>query len=73
MNRHSGCLQLLRQGQVRASIVGSAVSGFFAEEIGAMNLILICAGLLLLTLPIISRLKILKEVDLGEQRPEGRP
>lgn len=56
---------IIATGASVGSIAGSAVSGFFAEEIGEMNLILICAGLLLLTLPIISRLKTLKEIDLG--------
>ena len=58
---------IIATGASVGSIVGSAVSGFFAEEIGEMNLILICAGLLLLTLPIIGRLKVLKEIDLGNQ------
>lgn len=58
---------IIATGASVGSIIGSAVSGFFAEEIGVMNLILVCAGLLLLTLPIISRLKVLKETELGNK------
>lgn len=58
---------IIATGASVGSIVGSAVSGFFAEEIGVMNLILVCAGLLLLTLPIIARLKVLKETELGNK------
>lgn len=58
---------IIATGASAGSIVGSAVSGFFAEEIGVMNLILVCAGLLLLTLPIIARLKVLKETELGNK------
>ena len=58
---------IIATGASIGSIVGSAVSGFFAEEIGVMNLILIAAGLLLLTLPIISRLRVLKRTELGNE------
>ncbi len=58
---------IIAMGASFGGIAGAAVSGFLAEEIGFMNLILIAAGLLLITLPIISRLKVLKETDLGNK------
>ena len=58
---------IIATGASVGSIVGSAVSGFLAEEIGVMNLMLIAAGLLLVTLPIISKLEVLKAAELGNK------
>jgi AAA family ATP:ADP antiporter len=58
---------IIATGASIGSIVGSGVSGFLTEEIGEMNLMLIAAGLLLVTLPIISRLKLLKTTELGNK------
>ena len=58
---------IIATGASFGSIVGSAISGFLAQEIGVMNLMLIAAGLLLVPLPIISQLNILKEGDLGNK------
>jgi len=61
------CFAIIAMGASFGSIAGAAVPGFLAEEIGVMNLILITAGLLLITLPIISKLKVLKETELGNK------
>ena len=58
---------IIATGASVGSIVGSAIAGFLTEEIGALNLMLIAAGLLLVTLPIISRLKTLKTTELGNK------
>lgn len=58
---------IIAAGASVGSIAGSTVSGFFAKEIGVMNLMLVSAGLLLLTLPIIGRLRVLKQTELGNQ------
>lgn len=58
---------IIATGASIGSIVGAGVSGFLTEEIGVMNLMLIAAGLLLLTLPIISKLKVLKGTDLANK------
>ena len=58
---------MIAMGASVGSLVGSAISGFLAEEIGVMNLMLIAAGLLLVTLPIIGKLQILKVTELGNK------
>jgi AAA family ATP:ADP antiporter len=58
---------IIATGASFGGIAGASISGFLAEEIGFMNLMLIAAGLLLITLPIISRLNLLKETDLGNK------
>ena len=58
---------IIATGASFGSIVGSAISGFLAEEIGVMNLMLIAAALLLVPLPIISSLVQLKDSALGNK------
>ena len=58
---------IIAMGASFGGIAGAAVSGFLAEEIGYMNLMLFAAGLLLITLPIIGRLNVLKVTDLGNE------
>ena len=58
---------IIATGASFGSIVGSAISGFLAEEIGVMNLMLIAAALLLVPLPIISSLVQLKDSTLGNK------
>lgn len=58
---------IIATGASSGGIVGPAIAGFLSEEIGFMNLMLIAAGLLLVTIPIISRLKILKTTELGNK------
>jgi AAA family ATP:ADP antiporter len=58
---------IIATGASFGSIVGSAISGFLAEEVGVMNLMLLAAGMLLLTLPMIGKLRILKDTDLGNK------
>ncbi len=62
---------VIATGASTGGIVGPSIAGFLTEEIGFMNLMLIAAGLLLITLPIISRLKVLKVTDLGNQDLEA--
>jgi AAA family ATP:ADP antiporter len=58
---------IIATGASFGSIVGSAISGFLAEEIGVMNLMLIAAALLLVPLPIISSLVQQKDTALGNK------
>ena len=58
---------IIASGASIGGIVGSGISGFLTEELGVMNLMLIAAGLLLVTLPIISKLKVLKVTELGNK------
>ena len=58
---------IIATGASTGGIVGPAIATFLTEEIGFKNLMLIAAGLLLVTIPIISRLKILKTTDLGNK------
>ena len=58
---------IIATGASFGSIVGSAISGFLAEEIGVMNLMLIAAALLLVPLPIISSLVQLKDSALDNK------
>lgn len=58
---------IIAAGASTGGIVGPTIAGFFLEEIGFMNLMLISAGLLLVTLPIISSLKTLKVTELGNK------
>jgi AAA family ATP:ADP antiporter len=58
---------IIASGASIGGIVGSGISGFLTEELGVMNLMLIAAGLLIVTLPIISKLKVLKVTELGNK------
>jgi len=62
---------IIAAGASTGGIVGPSIAGFLTEEIGFMNLMLVAAGLLLITLPIISRLKVLKVTDLGNKDLEA--
>ena len=56
---------IIATGASVGAIVGPIIPSFFAESIGTMNLLLISAGMLLLPIPIISRLEKLKGTELG--------
>lgn len=56
---------IIATGASVGAIVGPIIPSFFAEAIGTMNLMLISAGMLLLPIPIISRLEKLKGTELG--------
>jgi AAA family ATP:ADP antiporter len=46
-------------------MVGPAIPGFFAEDIGVMNLMLVSAVMLLIPVPLISQLQAIKGNELG--------
>ena len=52
-------------GASLGAMVGPTLPTFFGDDIGTLNLLLVSAGLLLLTIPIILRLQTLKETALG--------
>ena len=52
-------------GATAGAIVGPTVPTFFADDIGALNLLLIAAVLLLLPIPLIGVLEQLRAADLG--------
>jgi AAA family ATP:ADP antiporter len=56
---------VIASGASVGAMVGPSVPGFFATEIGEMNLMLISAAMLLIPVPIISRLQALKVTELG--------
>ena len=62
---------IIATGASTGGIVGPGIAGFLTEEIGFMNLLLVAAGLLLTTLPMISGLKTLKATDLGNEDLEA--
>jgi len=55
---------IIASGASTGAIVGPAIPTFFADNIGTMNLMLIAAGMLLVPVPIISRLEKLKVTEL---------
>ncbi len=54
-------------GATAGTIAGSAVSSFFTEEIGRLNLLLLSSGLLLLSIPLIGFIERLRGTDLGNE------
>ena len=56
---------VIATGASLGAMLGPSIPTFFADDIGALNLMPISAGLLLITLPIISRLQALKATELG--------
>lgn len=56
---------VIASGASLGAIVGPAIPGFFAEEIGVMNLMLISAAMLLIPVPLIGKLQRLKATELG--------
>jgi len=58
---------IIASGASVGGIAGAAISGFLAEEIGVMNLMLIAAVLLLIPVPIIRSLEELKVTKLGNE------
>ena len=61
---------IIASGASIGGIVGAAIPGFLAEEIGVMNLMLISAALRLIPVPIIRSLEELKVTKLGNQELE---
>ena len=62
---------VIASGASVGAMVGPSVPGFFATEIGEMNLMLISAAMLLIPVPIISRLQALKVTELGNAELEA--
>lgn len=62
---------IIASGASIGGIVGAAIPGFLAEEIGVMNLMLISAALLLIPVPIIRSLEELKVTKLGNRELEA--
>ena len=58
---------IIATGASLGGLVGPSVAKLLVPEIGAMNLMLVSAGLLLIPLPIISSLLDLKVTDLGNK------
>jgi AAA family ATP:ADP antiporter len=58
---------IIASGASIGGIVGAAISGFLAEEIGVMNLMLISAAVLLIPIPLIGELNKLKVTELGNK------
>jgi len=56
---------VIASGASVGAMVGPSIPGFFATDIGVMNLMLISAALLLIPVPIIARLDRLKVTELG--------
>ena len=56
---------IIGTGASVGAIVGPTIPTFFADDIGTMNLMLIAAGMLLIPIPIVSRLEELKVTELG--------
>jgi AAA family ATP:ADP antiporter len=62
---------VIASGASVGAMVGPSVPGFFATEIGEMNLMLVSAAMLLIPVPIISRLQALKTTELGNAELEA--
>lgn len=58
---------IIASGASLGAIAGPSVSAFFVEDIGVMNLMLISAVMLLIPIPIISKLEALKVTELGNK------
>ncbi|MFT5501876.1 MAG: AAA family ATP:ADP antiporter, partial [Woeseiaceae bacterium] len=58
---------IIASGASLGAIVGPSIPTFFADDIGVMNLMLISAAMLLIPIPIISRLEVLKVTELGNK------
>jgi AAA family ATP:ADP antiporter len=58
---------IIASGASLGAIVGPSIPAFFADDIGVMNLMLISAAMLLIPIPIISRLEVLKVTELGNK------
>lgn len=58
---------IIASGASIGSIVGPSIPGFFATDIGNLNLMLISAAILLVPVPIIGALEKLKVTELGNQ------
>jgi AAA family ATP:ADP antiporter len=56
---------VIASGASVGAMVGPAIPGFFAEDIGVMNLMLVSAVMLLIPLPLISQLQAIKGTELG--------
>ena len=54
-------------GASTGAIMGPAIATLFADELGAMNLLLVAAALLLVPIPIIAALERLKVTELGNE------
>jgi AAA family ATP:ADP antiporter len=62
---------VIASGASIGAIVGPSIPTFFADDIGVMNLMLISAAMLLIPIPIISRLQTLKVTELGNAELEA--
>jgi len=58
---------IIASGASIGAIVGPSIPGFFAEDIGVMNLMLISGVMLLIPIPIIAALEKLKVTELGNE------
>jgi len=58
---------IIASGASIGAIVGPSIPGFFAENIGVMNLMLISGAMLLIPIPIIAALENLKVTELGNE------
>ena len=56
---------VIASGASVGAMVGPAIPGFFAEDIGVMNLMLVSAVMLLIPVPLISQLQAIKGNELG--------
>ena len=56
---------VIASGASVGAMVGPAIPGFFAEDIGVMNLMLVSAVMLLIPVPLISQLQAIKGQELG--------
>ena len=56
---------VIGSGAMLGSLAGPTIAGFFSEDIGFMNLMLVSAAMLLVPVPIIAKLEQLKATDLG--------
>ena len=62
---------VIASGASVGAMVGPAIPGFFAEDIGVMNLMLVSAVMLLIPVPLISQLQTLKGTELGNAELEA--